>query len=140
CLVDRTTCQTLAEAQRQGGATLVAAQQRIRAPCAPRRTAMSLRNCLNKVLLAGYYGATLPYRRWTNSRHFALGAAPILVLFYHRIADDRSKLGTHSNRMFRQQIRWLQKHCELISLEESQRRIRGGFNQRLAASITFDDG
>jgi peptidoglycan/xylan/chitin deacetylase (PgdA/CDA1 family) len=63
-----------------------------------------------------------------------------MVLFYHRIADDGALCCTHSNQLFQRQIRWLQKHCELISMEEVQRRVRRGYNNRLAACITFDDG
>src|SRR4051812_4568147 len=95
---------------------------------------------LKKLLLAGYYGATLPYRLWANRRRSAAGMAPLMVLFYHRIADDRANGWTHSNRLFRQQIRWLQKHCEIVSLEEAQRRMRNSHNNRPAACITFDDG
>ena len=101
---------------------------------------MKVPNLFHNFLLAGYYGATMPYRLWANRYRFAHGTVPIMVLFYHRIADDGAKCCTHSNRLFQQQIRWLQKHCELISLEEVQRRVRRGFNNRLAACITFDDG
>src|SRR5690606_21772921 len=68
------------------------------------------------------------------------GKLPIIVLFYHRVADDRASPWTHSVKLFQRQIRWLQKHCELISLEEAQLRIRRGRNDRLAVCITFDDG
>ena len=101
---------------------------------------MKVPSVFHNFLLAGYYGATMPYRLWANRYRFAYGTVPIMVLFYHRIADDGAKCCTHSNRLFQQQIRWLQKHCELISLEEVQRRVRRGFNNRLAACITFDDG
>ena len=37
-------------------------------------------------------------------------------------------------------MQWLKKNCELISLEEAQKRIRRGSNDRIAASVTFDDG
>lgn len=102
---------------------------------------MNLRNTFtDNVLLAGYCGLTSPYRRWVNRQRCAEGKAPILVLFYHRIADDRATPWTHSFRLFQRQMRWLKKHCELISLEEAQLRIRRGTNDRIAASITFDDG
>ncbi len=101
---------------------------------------MSIEPRYPKVLLAGYYGASLPYRHWANRRRCAAGMAPLMVLFYHRIADDRANGWTHSNRLFHQQIHWLKRHCELISLEEGQRRIRNLHNDRLAACITFDDG
>jgi peptidoglycan/xylan/chitin deacetylase (PgdA/CDA1 family) len=101
---------------------------------------VKLPNRLHNLLLAGYCGATMPYRLWANRHRFASGTVPMMVLFYHRIADDGATCCTHSNRLFQRQIRWLQKHCDLISLEEVQRRIRRGFNDRLAACITFDDG
>jgi peptidoglycan/xylan/chitin deacetylase (PgdA/CDA1 family) len=101
---------------------------------------MNLRENFRKTLLGGYCAASQPYRKWVKSRLVAAGKVPILVLFYHRIADDRASPMTHSNRLFRRQIHWLMRHCEMISLEEAQRRIRTGFNDRLAASITFDDG
>ncbi|HTQ40640.1 MAG TPA: polysaccharide deacetylase family protein [Pirellulales bacterium] len=101
---------------------------------------MNLRQTFHPLLLGGYCNATLPYRRWLRARLAAQGRAPILVLFYHRIADDGSRHWTHSNRLFQKQIFWLERHCQLISLEEAQRRIRSGSNDRLAACITFDDG
>jgi peptidoglycan/xylan/chitin deacetylase (PgdA/CDA1 family) len=94
----------------------------------------------DRFLHIGYYGGSLPYRCWIRSRLMAERSLPILVLFYHRIADDGCRLGTHSNRLFRQQIGWLQQRCNLVSLEEAQRRLRSGRNDRLAACITFDDG
>ena len=44
------------------------------------------------------------------------------------------------NQTFIPQIRWLQRNFELISMEEAQRRIRSGVNDRRAGHITFDDG
>jgi len=65
---------------------------------------------------------------------------PVAVLFYHRVADDVACDWTTSNSMFARQINWLSEHFDLISLEEAQRRILSGRNQRPAVSITFDDG
>jgi peptidoglycan/xylan/chitin deacetylase (PgdA/CDA1 family) len=101
---------------------------------------MNLSQNIRHWMLGGYLGATLPYRRWLRQQLAAHGQLPILVLFYHRVADDGSRGWTHSNALFSRQIRWLQQHCELISLEEAQRRIRSGHNDRPAACITFDDG
>ncbi len=101
---------------------------------------MSPLHQFDQLLHLAYYGGSLPCRRLIRGRLSARGTMPILVLFYHRIADDGAQIGTHSNRLFQKQIRWLQQHCDLISLEEAQRRIRSGYNDRLAACITFDDG
>src|SRR5262249_29571348 len=104
------------------------------------RRVMSLPQLFQQIVRGSYYFASSPYRRLLRNRLTSEHRLPILVLFYHRIADDGARIGTHSNRLFQQQIRWLQQRCDLISLEESQRRIRDGVNDRLAACITFDDG
>lgn len=87
-----------------------------------------------------YYHATWPYRRWRNWRAACRHALPLVILFYHRVADDRTTARTMPSRLFARQICWLQRHFELISLEEVQRRIRDGDNSRPSVSITFDDG
>ena len=70
----------------------------------------------------------------------AAGQAPISVLIFHRIADDRANYWTTPTQTFVQAIRWLKPRFDLISLAEAQRRIRAGANHRAAVSITFDDG
>ncbi len=93
-----------------------------------------------QLLLNLYYGASMPIRRQNRRRAVAEGRVPVAVLYYHRVADDRANEWTVSNRLFARQIRWLQTHFELISLEETVRRIRSGMNRRACVSITFDDG
>ncbi len=92
------------------------------------------------LLLNCYYHGTLPYRRWQSARAGAAGMAPVVVLFYHRIADDAGNPCTISNRMFVRQMDWLQQRFDLVSLAEAQRRLAGTHNPRPAVSITFDDG
>ena len=65
---------------------------------------------------------------------------PIVVPVFHRVADDRANDWTTSRSDFRQAIEWLREHFDLISLEEAQRRITSGENDRPSVSITFDDG
>lgn len=90
-------------------------------------------------LLAGYYAALAPYR-WRNRRRWQhTGNAPVLVLMYHRVADDLATPWTVSNAVFERQIDWLRANVDLVSMAEAQRRIREG-NRRAAACITFDDG
>jgi peptidoglycan/xylan/chitin deacetylase (PgdA/CDA1 family) len=93
-----------------------------------------------QLLLSLYYYASYPVRWWNNCSAVIQERVPILVLFYHRIADDRANAWTISNRMFGRQIQWLRSRFELVSLEEAQRRIRRGVNHRPSVSITFDDG
>jgi peptidoglycan/xylan/chitin deacetylase (PgdA/CDA1 family) len=95
---------------------------------------------LKDALLTLYYHASLPWRRAQNRRACAAGRAPVVVLFYHRIADDRANGWTCSFKTFARQVRWLKQHFDLVSLEEAQQRLRSGHNGRLAVSLTFDDG
>jgi peptidoglycan/xylan/chitin deacetylase (PgdA/CDA1 family) len=87
-----------------------------------------------------YYHATRPWRTWYGRRAAAQGLWPLTVVFYHRVADDRANSWTISSRGFVQHLDWLQEHCELLSLEEIQRRVRLRDSRRPAVSITFDDG
>lgn len=91
-------------------------------------------------MLGLYYAGTLPHRWRANARARQVGAAPLMVLYYHRVADDAANEWTVSNRMFARQMRWLKVHFDLISFEEVQTRMRSGRNDRPAVSITFDDG
>jgi peptidoglycan/xylan/chitin deacetylase (PgdA/CDA1 family) len=77
---------------------------------------------------------------WQSRRDARNGRAPIIVLFYHRVADDVCNGWTCSNHDFVRQMVWLNKRFEMISLAEAQRRVRDGNNKRPAVSITFDDG
>jgi peptidoglycan/xylan/chitin deacetylase (PgdA/CDA1 family) len=93
-----------------------------------------------QLLLSLYYDATCPLRAWNRRRWALQGRLPAIVLFWHRIADDRANAWTMSNSLFVRQIRWLQKRFTFVSLEEAQRRIRAGCNREPCISITFDDG
>lgn len=97
-----------------------------------------LSGCKNACLNA-YYAATLPYRRRVAARRAAAGQAPVIVLYYHRIADDLATPWTATPAMFARQMRWLKKRFDLVSMTEAQQRIRTR-NSRPAVHITFDDG
>jgi peptidoglycan/xylan/chitin deacetylase (PgdA/CDA1 family) len=93
-----------------------------------------------QLLLSLYYHATCPVRAWNHRRWASQGRLPAIVLFWHRIADDRANPWTTSNASFARQIDWLQSRFSFVSLEEAQRRIREGSNREPCVSITFDDG
>jgi polysaccharide transporter, PST family len=99
-------------------------------------TIRTLRTCG----LSAYYHATIPYRAWRSARRAAIGSSPVMVLFYHRVAATHDNSWTTSPQVFERQINWLQRNFDLISLEESQRRLASGSNCRPSVSITFDDG
>ena len=89
--------------------------------------------------LAAYYHGTRPYRVWWNYRAARARRAPVMILFYHRIADDRANAWTCPKNLFAEQMTWLRKHCDVVTLAEAQHRIQTG-NPRPAAVVTFDDG
>jgi peptidoglycan/xylan/chitin deacetylase (PgdA/CDA1 family) len=93
-----------------------------------------------QLALAAYCQATHPYRVWQGRILRQTGRAPITILIFHRIADDDANDWTTPTATFESAVRWLKDHCELISLEEAQRRVRAGSNSRPAICITFDDG
>jgi peptidoglycan/xylan/chitin deacetylase (PgdA/CDA1 family) len=95
---------------------------------------------LKSLLLGPYYCGTLPLRHWRSHAAMAAGRAPVMIVYYHRVADDRANSWTVSFDLFRRQIEWVQRHFELVSLEEAQQRIRAPRNARPCVSITFDDG
>ncbi len=92
------------------------------------------------LLLNLYYRFQYPGRLLVNAQRAAEGNLPVMVLAYHRVADDRATDWTQSNRSFEKQMRWLKRHFEMVSLAEAQRRIRAGHNSRPTVSVTFDDG
>ena len=95
---------------------------------------------LKSLLLTLYYHGSRPVRWWQRQCASLEGRAPMIVLFYHRVADDNPCDWTCPNRTFARQIRWLAANFEMISLAEVQRRVRIGENARPAVHITFDDG
>jgi peptidoglycan/xylan/chitin deacetylase (PgdA/CDA1 family) len=93
-----------------------------------------------KLALGTYYYAGLPLRVWNNLRRISTNTAPVMVVFYHRIADTVENSWTAHRAVFRQHIDWLQSHVDVVSLSEAQRRIASGRNSRPCVAITFDDG
>lgn len=93
-----------------------------------------------RMLLSAYVAGSMPYRRWIAGQAAEAGRAPIVVLFYHRVADDGPNPWTISCADFTWQIEWLRANVDVISLAEAQRRLRAGESRRPAACITFDDG
>lgn len=97
-------------------------------------------NLLRRAALGAYLTASLPARRRDRRRRCAAGREPLCILFYHRVADTHPNAWTMPRRVFRRQIEWITRRAQVISLEEAQRRLASGKNDRPAVSITFDDG
>ncbi|MEZ6120281.1 MAG: hypothetical protein R3C28_27425 [Pirellulaceae bacterium] len=69
-----------------------------------------------KWLVAARYWATLPARQQRNRSLAAQGQSPLMVLFYHRVADTFPNDWTISNQLFQRQIEWIRQHYEIVSL------------------------
>jgi peptidoglycan/xylan/chitin deacetylase (PgdA/CDA1 family) len=95
---------------------------------------------LKPPLLRLYLHGTASYRHRALQRMARFERVPIVVPVFHRIADDRANDWTTTNAEFREIIYWLTENFDLISLEEAQRRIATGKNDRPTVSLTFDDG
>ncbi|MCG8584524.1 MAG: polysaccharide deacetylase family protein [Pirellulales bacterium] len=93
-----------------------------------------------QLALASYYHTTRPLRAVRNRRLFAAGQAPVIALYYHRVADDAANPWTTSNAEFRRHIDWLAHRFEFVSLAEAQQRIRSRSAHKPCVTITFDDG
>ena len=93
-----------------------------------------------QLLLGLYYRATYPVRMWDYWREMSKDHLPVIVLYYHRVADDRANPWTISHELFLRQMRWLQQRFDFISLADAQGRVRRGYNPQPCVSITFDDG
>lgn len=93
-----------------------------------------------RLLLGAWYYKTYPYRVWHQLQLARAGRMPIVVLTYHRIADDGANSWTTAPRDFERQIAWLAARFRLISLAETQRRVAAGENHEPCVAITFDDG
>lgn len=95
---------------------------------------------LRSMLLPAYFYGSWPCRRFSRLVAGYLGCQPIVVLFYHRVADSHPTPWTISRSGFRRQLDWLVQHFEIVSLEESQRRLSDKHTGRASVCITFDDG
>ncbi len=114
--------------------------QRCDGQACPSQKRSALMRLWKKLALESYWYGSLPYRSWSLRRLVAAGQAPVMILFYHRISDDHPNDWTLPTRNFEQQIDWLRRNTDLVSLEEAQRRLVSGYNTRPTACITFDDG
>jgi peptidoglycan/xylan/chitin deacetylase (PgdA/CDA1 family) len=64
----------------------------------------------------------------------------VMIVYYHRVAEDAANSWTVPFALFRRHVNWMRRHFELVSLDEAQRRVRAARNARPCVSITFDDG
>ncbi|MCO6047289.1 polysaccharide deacetylase family protein [Aeoliella sp. ICT_H6.2] len=97
-------------------------------------------NLARRMLLSTYFHATIPWRLAMDRVRRFRSNEPVQILFYHRVADNHPNPWTIGHRAFEEQINWLARRFDVVSLTEAQRRIIHGKNRRPTAVITFDDG
>lgn len=91
-------------------------------------------------LIDAYRLASWPMRQVYLNRLRKSGNVPVLIVFYHRVDNTNLNPWTITEEAFQEQIDWYEKNFDLVDLEECQRRILRGQNDRPTLSITFDDG
>jgi peptidoglycan/xylan/chitin deacetylase (PgdA/CDA1 family) len=87
-----------------------------------------------------YRTVTRPLRGLSVRSMKRRGKVPIFILFYHRVSNEQLNDWTITVKKFAKQMKWLQKNFDVVDLEECQRRISSGYNDRPTVAITFDDG
>ena len=98
---------------------------------------------MQKIFRAAYRtqaAVARPIRHARLRRLASRAAAPVSVLFYHRVADKWLNDWTMRRGMFRKQIDYCRKHFEVIDLAEVQRRVSRCESRTPSVAITFDDG
>jgi peptidoglycan/xylan/chitin deacetylase (PgdA/CDA1 family) len=84
--------------------------------------------------------AVAPMLARRRSRLAESGQAPIIVVFFHRVANDAGSRMTVPLELFAEQIALIREHYPIVSLAEAQARLASGHNAETAVAITFDDG
>ena len=87
-----------------------------------------------------YRIGTSPARSLRLRQMKSAGKVPVFALFYHRVSNLHPNPWSMNFATFKQQVRFMQKHFDIVSMQEVQNRVASGFNDRPTISITFDDG
>lgn len=93
-----------------------------------------------EICLRAYRIATEPYRSWRRRAWIAKQQCPIVVIYYHRVADTDLTPWTITRDAFARQMDYLQANFELLRMDQVSERMEAGSNSRPAVAITFDDG
>ncbi len=96
-------------------------------------------NYSKTAILEAFRCLTLPIRGAAKLRFSRRGQMPVVILYYHRVADSDPVPWSLTNDQFQRHIDWLERHFDMISLEEAQRRVTEG-SCHPSVHITFDDG
>ncbi len=96
-------------------------------------------NHLKTAAFAVYRRLTSPYRIWAANAARQKRQTPLMMLYYHRVADRDPVAWSMTNAQFRRQVNWLADNFDMVSMDELRSRMENG-NSRPAMHLTFDDG
>lgn len=102
-------------------------------PLSPPPWAVSMRLLLQ-------YALVLPLLLYHRSRFIMSRRAPICILYYHLVTNRPVNHMCLPLETFAAQMEFLRRYYTLVSLDKAVERLRSGKNDRIAVSITFDDG
>src|SRR5579872_2022271 len=97
-------------------------------------------NALVRLRVLLQYIAVLPLLLRVRRRFERQQRAPVAIFFYHLVANRALNHMCLPLGDFVRQIEFLRRHYEILSLDQAVTRLRTGANDRVAASLTFDDG
>lgn len=89
--------------------------------------------CLDTLLLCS---PLVVVRNWYNRRR---GRYPLLILTHHLVADRPHRMSMPTEEFWRQ-VRFLQRHYQMVSLAEAVALLRAGAVPAPTVALTFDDG
>jgi peptidoglycan/xylan/chitin deacetylase (PgdA/CDA1 family) len=86
------------------------------------------------------YGMLWPWLTYLRHRLVRRGRAPVCVLYYHSVANHPLNDLCLPLEIFVAQVQFLRRFYDVVSIDEAAARLRSGQTDRIAVSISFDDG
>lgn len=84
--------------------------------------------------------ALLPFLARIRSHVERSGQAPVVIFYYHGLGNNAENWMALPIDVFHQQVEYLRRYYEIVSLDEALQRLRSGTNSSVCAVLTFDDG
>ncbi len=95
---------------------------------------------IDKFIKTSKYLLCYPFLYLMRQRLFKRKEVPIIIFYYHTVGNNQVNATTLPLERFAEQVNYLKKRYEIISLCEARKRIAKGENCQPAVVITFDDG
>jgi peptidoglycan/xylan/chitin deacetylase (PgdA/CDA1 family)/folate-dependent phosphoribosylglycinamide formyltransferase PurN len=98
------------------------------------------RTVAERVRVAVQYALLRPHLARLRRRLEAAGKAPVVILYYHVVANRRVNHMWLPLETFAAQMTYLRRHHVIVPLHAAVTQIRARVNREVVAAITFDDG